>query len=176
MQNCHRQGRASIRVFPILIRRKVGERTVNVTVLPEIIRADNGARVHRATDTPLAGCRLDTDGHYFRRVSDESKPVVGDEVMRLAAERSALPWETQTTLHVSRAETDPQKLATFVAGIRASDRVKESVKERSEDELLDHYMLAHGEWLTNLGISLCRSPPGSGADWHCAGDPVHQVR
>ena len=140
--------------LPDLIRRKVGERTVNVTVLPEICRAINGAEYIDLRIPRSMAVASTPDGHYFLRVSDESKPVVGDEVMRLAAERSALPWETQTTLHVPRNERDPQKLAIFVAGIRSSDRVKESVKEKTEDELLDHYMLAHGEWLTNLGI-LC---------------------
>ena len=140
--------------LPDLIRRKVGERTVNVTVLPEIRRADNGAEYIELLIPRSMAVASTPDGHYFLRVADESKPVVGDEVMRLAAERSALPWETQTTLHVPRSETDPQKLASFVAGIQASDRVKESVKEKTDDELLDHYLLAHGKWLTNLGI-LC---------------------
>ncbi|ABQ28443.1 ATP-binding protein [Geotalea uraniireducens] len=140
--------------LPDLIRRKLGERTVNVTVLPEIRQTDNGSEYIDLQIPRSMAVASTPDGHYFLRVADESKPVVGDEVMRLAAERSALPWETQTTLHVSRGETDPQKLATFVAGIRASDRVKESVKEKSEDELLDHYLLAYGKWLTNLGI-LC---------------------
>lgn len=140
--------------LPDLIRRKLGERTVNVTMLPEIRQADNGAEYIDLQIPRSMAVASTPDGHYFLRVADESKPVVGDEVMRLAAERSALPWETQTTLHVSRGETDPQKLATFVAGIRASDRVKESVKEKSEDELLDHYLLAYGKWLTNQGI-LC---------------------
>ena len=140
--------------LPDLIRRKVGERTVNVTVLPEIRRAGNGAELIELRIPRSLSVASTPDGHFFLRVADESKPLVGDEVVRLISERSSLPWETQTTLHVSRAETDPQKLAVFVAGIRASDRVKESVKEKNDNELLDHYMLAHGEWLTNLGI-LC---------------------
>ena len=137
-----------------LIRRKMGERTVNVTVLPEICGAENGAAYLELKIPRSMAVASTPDGHYFLRVSDESKPVVGDEVMRLAAERSALPWETQTTLQVSRHDTDPQKLSVFVSGIRSSDRVKDSVKEKTEDELLDHYLLAHGEWLTNLGV-LC---------------------
>lgn len=140
--------------LPDLIRRKVGERTVNVSVMPEIRRADNGAEYIDLRIPRSMAVASTPDGHYFLRVADESKPVVGDDVMRLAADRSALPWETQTTLHVSRSDADLQKLTTFVAGIRASDRVKESVKEKTEGELLDHYLLAYGEWLTNLGI-LC---------------------
>lgn len=140
--------------LPDLIRRKLGERTVNVTVLPEICRAENGAEYIELRIPRSVAVASTPDGHYFLRVSDQSKPVVGDEVMRLAAERSALPWETLTTLHVPRSEADPQKLALFVTGIQASDRVKDSVKEKAGDELLDHYLLAQGEWLTNLGI-LC---------------------
>ena len=148
LEQCIDQG------LPDLIRRKVGEQTVNVTVLPTICRADNGAEYIELRIPRSVSVASTTDGHYFLRVSDESKPVVGDEVMRLAAERSALPWETQATLQVPRHETDPQKLAAFVTGIRASDRVKPSVKEKTDEELLDHYMLAQKEHLTNLGI-LC---------------------
>ena len=36
--------------------------------------------------------------------------------------------------------------------MRASDRVENSVKEKTDDELLDHYQLAQGNSLTNLGV------------------------
>jgi ATP-dependent DNA helicase RecG len=137
-----------------IIRRKVGERTVNVTVLPEIRRTDNGGEFIDLAILRSPGVASTTDGRYYLRVSDECKPVVGDEVMRLAAERSALPWETQTTQGVLRRQSDTRKLVAFVAAIRASDRVKDSVKEKSDQELLDHYLLAEGELLTNLGV-LC---------------------
>jgi ATP-dependent DNA helicase RecG len=140
--------------LPDLIRRKVGERTVNVTVLLKVCRADNGGEYLELRIPSSIAVASTADGQYFLRKFDESKPVVGDEVIRLAAERSAMHWETQTTMHVSRGETNRRKLAAFVAGIHASDRVKDSVKEKTEDELLDHYQLAQGEWLTNLGI-LC---------------------
>ena len=49
-------------------------------------------------------------------------------------------------------------LAAFVQGIRASDRVKDSVKEKGEQELLTHYGLAgealKGGTLTRLGVLL----------------------
>jgi len=64
------------------------------------------------------------------------------------------PWETLTALKVLRSELDSSLLAEFVSGVRASDRVKESVKEKSDKELLDHYYLAIGPYMTNLGI-LC---------------------
>lgn len=148
---------SSQRIEPSLvdvIRRKIGERTVNVSALPEIRHTENGGEYIELHVRRSLAVASTTDGRYFLRIADESKPVVGDDVMRLAAERSALPWETQTTLRVPRESVDRAKLDALVAGIRASDRVKPSVKEKTDAELLNHYLLAHGEWFTNLGV-LC---------------------
>ena len=48
----------------------------------------------------------------------------------------------------------PASATSCCSALRASDRVKASVKEKSDDELLDHYQLAQGQYLTNLGV-LC---------------------
>ena len=103
-----------------------------------------------------------SEGRFFLRIADTSSPVLGDDVMRLASERSALPWETLTSIDVPRAQVDAAKLAALVAGLRSSDRVKASVKEKRDDELLEHYQLARGEWLTNLGV-LCVGRQGDRA-------------
>ena len=138
--------------LPDTLRRKLAERTVNVTVLPDVTIAPNGGQYIELRIPRAMAVASTTDGRYFLRVADQSKPVTGDDVMRLASERSALPWETQTTLHVSRTEIDAAKRDKLLAGLRASDRVKPSVKEKSDDELLDHYQLAQGANLTNLGV------------------------
>jgi len=49
--------------------------------------------------------------------------------MRLANERPATPWEEMTSQRVPRANADAAKVAGVCAGLRASDRVKPSVKE-----------------------------------------------
>ena len=140
--------------LPDTIRRTLAERTVNVTVLPNIITTPTGDQYIELGIPRSLAVASTTDGHYFMRIADQSKPVTGDDVLRLAGERSALPWETQTTLHVARDAFDPVKHGKLLNALRASDRVKTSVKEKSADELLDHYQLAHGPYLTNLGI-LC---------------------
>ena len=145
------------RIEPVLldtIRRKISEKTVNVSVLPSIVTASNGGQyielvIQRSLQVPST-----SDGRYYIRIADTSKPVIGDEIMRLASERTALPWETLTTHLVPRDNVDQVKKKKFCEAIRASDRVKLSVKEKTDDELLDHYMLARDQWLTNLGI-LC---------------------
>ena len=140
--------------LPDTLRHKLAERTVNVAVLPDIVTAPNGGQYIELRIPRAIAVASTTDGRYFLRVADQSKPITGDDVMRLASERAALPWETRTTLHVPRAEVDTIKRNKLLAALRASDRVKASVKEKSDDELLDHYQLAQGPTLTNLGV-LC---------------------
>jgi len=148
------EGQTVPRDLPGKIQKRIAELTVNVTVAAEIKSTSNGAeyielrilRSHSAAST--------TDGRYFIRISDECKPLVGDDVLRLLEERNAEPWETLTSLQVPRERFDPEKLGAFIQGIRESERVKPSVKEKSDFELLDHYLLASGPWLTNLGV-LC---------------------
>lgn len=138
--------------LPDTLRRKLAERTVNVTLLPDIATTPNGGQYIELRVPRAMSVASTTDGRYFLRVADQSKPVTGDDVMRLASERAALPWETQTTLHVPRAEMDVTKRDKLLAALRASDRVKPSVKEKTDDELLDHYQLTQGSDLTNLGV------------------------
>ena len=141
--------------LPERVRRRVGELTVNVDCVVRLqrFRTTGGEyleievfRSHSPAST--------TDGRFFLRISDASQPLTGENVQRLLNERIALPWETLTPIDVPREEVDSQKLAEFAAAIRDSDRVKPSVREKSDPELLDHYSLAKGPILTNLGV-LC---------------------
>jgi len=136
------------------IRKRIAELTVGVTALPEVLVSETGAEFIELTISRATGVASTSDGRYFIRVGDGSRPVTGDDVMRLASERSAVPWETQTTLRNRRSSAEPIKLDRLLADLRASDRVKSSVKEKTSEELLDHYLLADGDFLTNLGI-LC---------------------
>lgn len=140
--------------LPDTLRRKLAERTVNVAVLPDIVTAPNGGQYIELSIPRAMSVASTTDGRYFLRVADQSKPVTGEDVMRLASDRSALPWEIQTTLHIPRVEVDSVKRDKLLQALRASDRVKATVKEKTDDELLDHYQLAQGITLTNLGV-LC---------------------
>lgn len=140
--------------LPDTIRRKIAERSVNVAVFPDVVTAGNGGQYINLAISRAIAVASTTDGRYFLRVADQSKPVTGDDVLRLAAERAALPWETQTTLMLPRSAVAPDKVSKLVNALRASDRVKPSVKEKTDEELLDHYQLARGAYLTHLGV-LC---------------------
>jgi len=70
----------------------------------------------------------------------------------LLNDRPALPWETLTTLQVPLADAMPTQLKALLNQLRASDRVKSVVKEKSDVETLAHYGLSDGPLLTNLGV------------------------
>lgn len=147
---------AEQRIKPELLdtlRKRITELTINVVVLPSIIQAENGGEYIELFVQRSQSVASTSDGRYFIRVGDSCQPVLGDDVMRLADERPGRPWETMDS-RVPRGEIDPAKFQAFVAAIRASDRVKDSVKEKSPDELLTHYALAGGATLTHLGILL----------------------
>ncbi len=137
------------------VRRRIGELTVNVAAGFQRRQSKTSGGEYleilvRRSVSPAST----TDGRYYLRVGDTCKPLVGEEVQRLLNERSAQPWETLTTLAVHKSNADPVLVAAFLDGIRSSDRVKDSVKEKSDGELLDHYYLAIDGQLTHLGI-LC---------------------
>jgi ATP-dependent DNA helicase RecG len=147
----------SQRIDPSLldrIRKRVGELTVNVQVLPEVRQDENGGEYIVLAVTRSVGVASTSDGRYFLRVGDTCRPVVGDDVLRLANERPAMPWESMTSLGVPYASIDAGKLSHWTSAIRASDRVKASVKEKADDELVEHYGLASRGVLSNLGVLL----------------------
>lgn len=93
-----------------------------------------------------------TDGRYFMRVADESRPLMPDEIPRLAAEKDAYVWELQTTLTVSVADADSDRMRKLLSDLRSSSRVSSFIRAKHDADLLEHYSLSNGELLTNLGI------------------------
>jgi len=136
------------------IRKRVGELTVNVQVVALLGTAVNGGQYVELRISRSLSPASTTDGRYYMRVADECKPLVGEEIQRLLNERSFQSWETLTALKVPRSQADPAQVERFATGIRDSDRVKSSVKEKTDAELLEHYLFARGRYLTNIGI-LC---------------------
>ena len=150
------------------LRKRIGELTVNVQVLPSLQRAANGGEFIELVIDRSPGVASTKDGRYFLRVGDTCQPVLGDDVLRLANERPGRPWEAMDS-GVPRTATDADKLASFVQGIASSDRVKDSVKEKGADALLSHYGLANdankNSTLTRLGVLLL----GTAADRRALG-------
>ena len=157
--------------LPERIRRRIGELTVNVQALPQVVRAANGGEYVEVAVERSPGVASTSDGRFFMRIGDTCMPVVGDDIMRLANERPGQSWEAMES-RVSAAGADSGKLAALQERIRSSARVKTSVKEKSGDELLAHYGLVHNGRLTHLGVLVV----GTAADRRALGTaPIVQA-
>ena len=92
-----------------------------------------------------------SSGKILLRIQDKCYPVSGEEVTRLAAEKNALQWELVELKSFKTNQVPNKNIISFVDDIRNSDRVKESVKQKDDFEILEHYNLVINDNLTNLG-------------------------
>ena len=139
--------------LPDQLRKRMAQLTVNVGLDCRLVTHANGGQyVEVEVFRTVQGVSSTTDGVYYIRVADETKRLLPDELGRLWVDRAAMAWELQTGLRVPSAQTDPQKLNAFCRAIRASDRVSDFVKQKSDSALLDHYQMVKDGLLTNLGV------------------------
>ena len=133
--------------------KQIQVRAINVMLVPQIKTASNGADYIELLVQPCSSSIASTSkGRYYVRVADECKPLLPDELGRLMVDKNAFVWETQLTMKIRRNDFDSQKLKQFTSDIQDSERVSRHVKEKSTEELLDYYLFAIGDYLTNLGI------------------------
>ena len=93
-----------------------------------------------------------SDGKIYVRVGDQCLPARGEDILRLATEKDAFQWELQPRSYTLFG-IPSAAVTAFVDEIRASDRVKSSIKEKTEEEILEHYnMVLRDNRLTNLGV------------------------
>ncbi|WP_396602051.1 ATP-binding protein [Algibacter sp. R77976] len=135
------------------LQKQMQNRTINVSVIPQVITTENGAEVLELLIQRNASSIASTsNGRYYMRVDDDCKPVPPDELPRLLADKGAFVWETHTFLKISRNDYDPQKLEQFYLDVQNSERISSFVKEKTPQELLEHYFMVSGQYLTNLGV------------------------
>ena len=131
---------------------RVLELTVNVVLeMPTVMRAANGGEHLNLPVMASASVACTTDGRYFVRVSDTCKPVTPENLQRLHEDKNSFVWETTRTAVLAR-DADPAQVERLLAGLRASDRVKATVRVRPDGEILAGYALVSGRHLTNLGV------------------------
>lgn len=127
--------------------------TINVAVSATRREAENGGQwIRLDVFSSRQNVAATSDGRYFLRIADDSRPLMPEDLARLMSDKSAFVWEAQPQRRVPRERVDAAKLHAFMAGIRASDRVGERVTQKSDDELLAHYLMAADDCLTNLGV------------------------
>lgn len=139
--------------LPARLQKQVQSRTIHVSVIPQIKTVENGSEyLELLIQRNVSSIASTSNGRYYMRVDDDCKPIPPDELSRLFSDKGAFIWEMQTHLKIPRNNYDIQKMSQFIADVQGSERVTHFVKEKSPDELLEHYFFVSGNYLTNLGI------------------------
>ncbi len=138
--------------LPFKIKKKISENSVNVGVNAIIKIAVNGGEFIELeilfSSSTIAST---TDGKYYYRSDDTCVPLLPDELSRLFTDKPSFVWETKKT-KIPISEIDDSKFLKFKKDIKNSTRVSANVKQKTDDELLDHYFFAEDGLLTNLGV------------------------
>jgi ATP-dependent DNA helicase RecG len=138
--------------LPFKIKKKIAENSVNVGVNATIKTAENGGEfIELEVLFSASTIAATTDGKYYFRSDDTCVPLLPDELSRLFTDKPSFIWETRIT-RIPISEIDPVKLLKFKKDIKESTRTSANVKQKSDDELLDHYFFAEDGFLTNLGV------------------------
>jgi len=138
--------------LPFKIKKKIAENSVNVGVNATIKIAENGGE-YIELDVLFSASTIasTTDGKYYYRSDDTCVPLLPDELSRLFTDKPSFIWETRKT-RIPISEIDSAKFLKFKQDIKDSTRTSTNVKQKSDDELLDHYFFAEEGFLTNLGL------------------------
>lgn len=139
--------------LPAKLQKQIQGRTINVSVIPQAKIAENGAEyIELLVQRNATAIASTSNGRYYMRVDDDCKPILPDELTRLLADKGAFVWETQSYLKVPAKGYDIDKLKQFLSDVQNSDRVSQFVKDKSPEELMEHYFFTSGNYLTNLGV------------------------
>ena len=132
--------------------RRISQITHNVVIAPHKEQSENGGQFVDVEIFPTSSIASTSDGRYFLRVSDECRPLMPDDLLRLMNDKASFVWEIQTSQQVPLTRYDEDKKHSFLKMIRSSERVSDFVKTKIDDEILSHYLFFKGEYLTNLGV------------------------
>lgn len=137
----------------VKIQKQIHDNTQNVFVQAEKVIAKNGGEYIDLSVFPSKNSVASTsDGKYFLRNGDASKPLLPDELTRLFNDRPSFIWETKrTSFRID--EADSLKKSRFIADIKISNRVSNFLKEKTDNEIYENYQMSDTDgFLTNLGI------------------------
>jgi ATP-dependent DNA helicase RecG len=117
-----------------------------------ILIHENGSEYFEITVYPSNKIIATTsDGKIFIRITDKCHAVRGEDLQRIAAEKDAFQWELGAK-SIFIQDIKINNIIRFAEKIKQSDRVKDSIKEKSDIEILEHYNFVENNRLTNLGI------------------------
>lgn len=95
-----------------------------------------------------------SEGKVFMRNGDNSEPITGEDLHRLAEDKGCYSWELNLT-NYDVSLCDLARLEFLLNSIRKSDRVSDFIKEKTDIELLRYFGLLgeDNEKMTILGVT-----------------------
>jgi ATP-dependent DNA helicase RecG len=127
--------------------------TFNVGLMAsDILEHTQGGQYFEITVLPSAKTIATTsDGKIFLRMGDQCHAARSEDIVRIATEKDAFQWELQLR-NVFIHNISTKNIGWFANEIRHSPRVKDSIKQLTDNELIEHYNLSINGQLTNLGV------------------------
>lgn len=117
-----------------------------------ILDTENGEKYFIITVYPSVKSFASTaDGRYYIRVGDQNIPMRSEDFQHVAYDKEAYLWETVKTRYCITDIPD-ERVHNLCESIRASERVRKHIKQMTDNEILENYMLVDEEKLTNLGV------------------------
>tara|TARA_R110002124_G_scaffold104339_3_gene254146 strand:- start:4511 stop:6145 length:1635 start_codon:yes stop_codon:yes gene_type:complete len=135
------------------VRKTIPQRTISVAIFASrVIRENGGQIIKLEIMRSIQSIAATTNGRYYIRISDESKPIMPDELSRVAAEKQAFIWEEKVVRKVPYQNAEPSRIELFIKDLKNSNRVSGFVKDMPLEEMLEYYFFMKDGLLTNLGI------------------------
>ena len=141
--------------------KKLRDLTDGVSIInPTILIHENGGEYFVLKIQPsLRMIATTTSGKVLIRITDNCFHVGSEDLTNLAMEKTAFQWEIigVQSIHISSVNTGIIK--QFIDDIKLSPRVSDFIKDKEDNEILEHYqMIDENQMLTNLGVLWIGTP------------------
>lgn len=142
--------------LPNKLRKRIGELSDGVGIKESKIKKyQNGGEAIVIEILPSQSVIAATsEGRYYIRNSHRTEKLMPNELSRLLNDKPSFIWETIVRNKAPIKNADDDKLRNFISQIRSAnkERVSDHVKQKSDEEILEHYFFTDGDFLTNLGV------------------------
>lgn len=104
-----------------------------------VLKHDNGGEYFEIKVFPSQKIVATTsEGKIYIRIADKCEPVQGEDLQRIVAEKDAFQWEL-VSKNIPLNQVPEINIGQLISDLKNSDRVKDSIKEKSNIEILEHY-------------------------------------
>ena len=141
--------------------KKLRDLTDGVSIInPTILIHENGGEYFELKIQPsLRMIATTTSGKVLIRITDNCFHVGSEDLTNLAMEKTAFQWEIIGAQSIHISSVNPDIIKEFIDDIKLSSRVSDFIKDKEDNEILEHYqMIDDKQILTNLGVLWIGTP------------------